>query len=170
MSDDEDIAALVVDNGSGMCKGVYLVEQKARTSDRESVMNFGSLMHHEILHAFIWNASCFNSCCCCCCFHSLVTKWIDTHTPRAVTTSCFFTVLSHDLTHCDFAFLVPCDVQFVICHFTYHLNPITCILSACFCLSVCLSINLFWSICWYSKLNLQPVSLEMMLLDPCFLP
>ena len=32
MSDDEEIAALVIDNGSGMCKGMYGIHRKQRAA------------------------------------------------------------------------------------------------------------------------------------------
>ena len=32
MSDDEEIAALVIDNGSGLCKGMYGIHRKQRAA------------------------------------------------------------------------------------------------------------------------------------------
>jgi len=37
MADDEDIAALVIDNGSGMCKGTWRGEAKQSTGARDSL-------------------------------------------------------------------------------------------------------------------------------------
>ena len=38
MADDEDIAALVIDNGSGMCKGKKTIREKEMNNSKMTVM------------------------------------------------------------------------------------------------------------------------------------
>ena len=60
MADDEDIAALVIDNGSGMCKGAYLlakivsvaVDFRGLLLDADVCLAIGRLQKKTKMHGY----------------------------------------------------------------------------------------------------------------------